>query len=264
MLRTARSVQNYYIKQAFNCTGSLNTVAGVGGGVDKETSPGIGQYTKSFTIPYDQRHSKNIRNTDNTIPSTKHSFGDEKFEDRFLGRPLSRSGSMSGSDGGCSPGVGQYSKAVVIPYFQRHSVIRSSSRSPTRFQRHTWGSEKYDSFINDYNSDADGSHQVEYGRSDMHHSDQLAASSEQHGESYSSRQYSPNSNTSASHCQQRDFLSRQYSPSSINSCSSSIISRGASRDRADNQIRGPPRTPREYQFRRLIKMISEMGPTARD
>ena len=251
----ARSVQNYYIKQAMNCAKSIKSASGTEGSTDNEMSPGVGQYTKSFTIPYDQRHSKNIKNAEHTVLNMRHTFGDEKVDDRFFGRSLSRSGSINGSDGGCSPGVGQYTKAVVLPYFQRHSTLHSRSKSPKHFQRHTWGSEKYDSYINSNNTDDDGDHHVEYIDSDTHHSDQLLAGSQQCLDSYFSN-FSPASNKMKNFSQQGGYLSRHLSPSSNSS-------RGTSRERENNrgdQTRNSLRTPREHQFRRLIKIINEMGP----
>lgn len=255
----ARSVQNYYIKQAINCAKSFNSTSGTEGSTDSEMSPGVGQYTKSFTIPYDQRHSKNIRNAEHPVPNTRHTFGDEKVEDRFFGRSLSRSGSINGSDGGCSPGVGQYTKALVIPYFQRHSVVHSRSKSPIHYQRHTWGSEKYDSFINSHNINEDGDHHVEYVDSSTHHSDQLLPGSQQCVDSYSSN-FSVASNSTKNYSQLGEYHCRHLSPSSNSSCS-----RGTSRERGRERNRGDqtgnsPRTPREHQFRRLIKIINEIGP----
>jgi hypothetical protein len=54
--------------------------------------------------------------------------------------------------GGLTPSVGQYTKSVAIPYYQRHSPGKERKIPNSQYQRHSWGSEKYDSFFNDFNS----------------------------------------------------------------------------------------------------------------
>ena len=242
-------MQNYYIRQAFACSGSSSSDSGGG------TVPGVGQYTKGLTLPYNQRHGRSMRSTEQTIPSRKHTFGDEKYDDSFMQKSFARSSSVSGD---MVPGVGQYTKTVAIPYYQRHSASRS--KSPSQFQRHTWGSEKYDSFNNDYNGD-DGRYEESRGsqgglgkEGKSTHSEPDESRSiwaEQFEDSYSSKV------RSAGHSVAGSSRGRSPSRSSVSRSPSRCSgSRGSSRG---GDGRGPPRTPGEHRLRRLLTLISGMG-----
>lgn len=100
------------------------------------TVPSVGQYTKGLTIPYYQRHSKSPNDTgaaETLNSSLKHTFGDERYDDSFIQKAF---GKRPEGDREGSPGVGQYTKSVAIPYYQRHMASKSNKTpSPSQFQR---------------------------------------------------------------------------------------------------------------------------------
>ena len=284
----AQSVQNYFIRQVFACSGQSSSDSG-GGNV-----PCVGQYTKSITIPYDQRHSNSPRDRVDSMSSfsmsqsqsgsqgrsksPRHTFGDEKYNDSFMQQTFCHSGystnsnnnslnnshngnNISGSNNGDhSPSAGQYTKAVVIPYYQRHAT--RSSKSPTHFQRHTWGSEKYDTFINDFNSDSETARCVEYNPSNSLHSLQHTGSDHRfRSGSGSNEQYRDGDSISVrdgrgidrDRDNSNNSYSRQLSPSN------SSRGRSQSQERDSDRGRGPPRSPGEHRLRKLLTKITSMG-----
>jgi hypothetical protein len=198
----------------------------------------VGQYTPSTTIPYYQRHSKSINDTSVSLRRRKHTFGDEVYKDSFMQRSLAQSSSLGGEG---VPGVGQYTKAVVIPFYQRHS-----SKSPNATLRHTWGSEQYDTFKSETNDSSDGSRSLSCSDKGSDR-ERRCSSSETCSSSQGSRS------------------SASISASISGSCGSRSTSGSRDRHRdgdMDGTGTGPPRTPGERKFRTLLHMISNIGSAA--
>lgn len=252
--RVAQSVQNYFIRQAFASIDTSSDSKGGGGrGGGGGDRPAVGQYTPSTTIPYYQRHSKSMNDTSVSLRRQKHTFGDEVYKDSFMQKSMAQSSSLGGEG---VPGVGQYTKAVVIPYYQRHS-----NKSPNCTRRHTWGSEQYDTFKGETRDSSDGTRSIscsdsgkdmdrgknrEKDRDREKNRDRICGTSETCSSSFGSR-----SSTSAS----ASYASQSMSASD-----------NASRDRyRDGYGYGgmdgsaPPRTPGERKFRTLMHMISNIG-----
>ena len=132
-------MQNYYIRQVLAHDRA-------------EKAPAVGQYTKSVTLPYDQRHSASMNSSDayrrTSLSSRQHTFGTEQYKDSFMQQSLSQVCPLRASEGNGVPGPGQYSKSTVVPYYQRHrpGSSKGASGSNGNGNGHTWGSEMYDAF----------------------------------------------------------------------------------------------------------------------
>jgi hypothetical protein len=153
-------------------------------------------------------------------------------------RSLAQSSSLGGEG---VPGVGQYTKAVVIPFYQRHS-----SKSPNATLRHTWGSEQYDTFKSETNDSSDGSRSLSCSDKGSDR-ERRCSSSETCSSSQGSRS------------------SASISASISGSCGSRSTSGSRDRHRdgdMDGTGTGPPRTPGERKFRTLLHMISNIGSAA--
>lgn len=85
--RMDRSVNNYYIRQAFSCF----------------KNDGPGQYTKTVTVPYHQRFAPS-----NVRTSAVGTFGTEQYNDSFMSKTFARS-PMKRDSRLLEPAVGQYS-----------------------------------------------------------------------------------------------------------------------------------------------------------
>lgn len=121
--RNSQSVQNFLVRRSL----SINDE-------NKCDTPAVGQYTKSFVLPYHQRHSRGMNNAHMPHSNKGHTFGTTVFRRDMLQTRYGRSVLRDIDE---VPSVGQYTKALVIPYYQRHVIQNAPS---TRM--HTWGSEK--------------------------------------------------------------------------------------------------------------------------
>jgi hypothetical protein len=237
-------VQNYFIRQAFASVDTSSYCRGGGGG----DRPAVGQYTPSTTIPYYQRHSKSINDTSASLRRRKHTFGDEVYKDSFMQRSLAQSSSLGGEG---VPGVGQYTKAVVIPFYQRHS-----SKSPNATRRHTWGSEQYDTFKSETNDSSDGSRSISCSDKER---DKVKDRDKDRDRRCSSSETCSSSHGSRSSASISASVSGSYASRSMSG------SRDRHRDGDMDRIgagTGPPRTPGERKFRTLLHMISNIGSAA--
>lgn len=243
--------------------------------------PAVGQYTPSTTIPYYQRHSRSINDTSVSLRRQKHTFGNEVYKDSFMQRSLAQSSSLGGEG---VPGVGQYTKAVVIPFYQRHS-----SRSSSSTRRHTWGSEQYDAFKRERERETDDS--TDRGRtmtcSDNDRDKDIDRERDRDRDRYmymdkdrdrdmerdrnmnmerdmdKDRKCSSSETCSSSHGSRSTTSASTSAPYTSRSMSAS---RGSHRNEdRDGGGTGLPQTPGERKFRTLLHMISNIGsgaPTA--
>jgi hypothetical protein len=121
--RNSQSVQNFLIRRSMTVNDDKNSGA-----------PAVGQYTSNFILPYHQRHSKSLNNAHMPLSKKGHTFGMTIIKRDLLQMHADRSVLHDIDE---IPSVGQYTKALVIPYYQRHD---NQNMPSTR--KHTWGSEK--------------------------------------------------------------------------------------------------------------------------